>query len=118
MDFSHSSHSPELVAQHLRRTGITQMRLSVALGVSQSQISRVLSGKSSKRSKLLHRICRYALESAETVTPEAVRRNDELIESLAQIWDGTQEHAHALASVIRSLGALSRPSPRTRRHSQ
>jgi hypothetical protein len=29
-----------------------------------------------------------------------------LIDALALVWDGSQEHAQALASVIRSLGTL------------
>jgi hypothetical protein len=42
------------------------------------------------------------------VTPDAVRGNDHLIEALAEAWDGSAEHAKALATVIRSL-ALLRP---------
>lgn len=115
MEPSPSNPSLELIAQHLRRLGITQNDLSEALGVSQSQVSRVLSGKSSKRSKLLDRICSYAFQPSSLVPLEAVRRSDELIEALAATWDGTPEHARALASVIRSLGALARPIPRRRK---
>lgn len=104
----------ELVSQRLRRSGITQITLAEELGVSQSQVSRVLSGKSSKRSKLLARICNYAFKPPPPAAAEAVKQNEELIKALAETWDGTQEHAQALATVIRSLGALSGPAQRRR----
>lgn len=103
-----------LISQHLRRSGITQIALAEELGVSQSQISRVLSGKSSKRSKLLAKICNYAFKPPPAAAAEAVRQNEELIKALAETWDGTQEHAQALATVIRSLGGLSSPAQRRR----
>jgi len=103
------------LTQRLRRIGITQQELSNELCVSQSQISRVLGGKSGGRSKLLQQICSYASKAETAVTADQVRTNDELIGALTDIWDGSPEHAHALATVIRALGVLSRPAPRTRR---
>lgn len=38
---------------------------------------------------------------------ERVVANDELMDALAEIWDGTPNHARALAAVIRSLTLLS-----------
>lgn len=103
------------LALQLRRKKITQSEIASALCVSQSQVSRALSGKSGKRSGLMERICKYVYDARAQVTAELVRSNDELIGALTQTWDGSSEHAHALATVIRSLVVMSHYPPRTRR---
>lgn len=77
------------------------------LEASQSQISRVLSGRTSIRSKLAKDICNYVSSQAKSMERERVVANDELMDALAEIWDGTPNHARALAAVIRSLTLLS-----------
>jgi predicted transcriptional regulator len=94
------------IATRARTKGITQMHIAEAIGASQSQVSRVLSGHISRPSRLYEEICRYVRSASEGVTLDAVRENDELIASIAATWDGSAHHAAALAAVIRSLGAL------------
>ena len=98
---------PAEVSAHLKVHRITQIELSSVLGVSQSQISRVLSGHTSGRSKLLHKICVYAEYQPELPSPSRITTNESLISAIADVWDGTPEHADAIAVVIRSLKALS-----------
>ena len=43
------------------------------------------------------------------VSREAVAGNDELMDALKDVWDGTPAHARALATVIRSLGLFKSP---------
>ncbi len=95
------------IATKARSHGITQNSIAAAIGASQPQVSRILSGQTSRPSKLFDEICRYVRSVTEGVTPDAVRENDALIEALASTWDGSARHAEALAAVIRSLGALS-----------
>lgn len=90
-----------------RLAGITQEQIANALNVSQSQISRILSGGSKRRTKLFNDVCIYVNNMAHGVSPDLVRGNDELIDAIADIWDGTSHQAKAIASVIRSLGPLS-----------
>ena len=47
------------------------------------------------------------------VTADAVRENDELIEAMKEVWDGSSTHARALAIVIRSLAAFGRTEDKT-----
>lgn len=89
-----------------KQRGITQQDIAIALGASQSQVSRVLSGQLLNRSRLLEEICLYAERMDVGVTAEAVRANDSLVESLRETWDGSASHAAALSAVIRSLAVL------------
>ena len=95
-----------VIAKQARAAGITQADLAMATGASQPQISRILRGQLSRRSRLFEEISVYVRSASPGVSPRAVRRNEELINALAVTWDGTSQHAMALAAVIRSLGAL------------
>lgn len=94
-----------LVSKRARELGLTQSDLASALSASQSQISRVLSGTAKRRSKLFDGLCKYvfSIHPQEAIT---VKSSDELTGALSEVWDGTPQHAKALAIVIRSLGAL------------
>lgn len=89
--------------------GLSQKQIAEATRHSQSQVSRVLSGRTARRSKAFRDVCSYVFFRATTEPREAVRNNSELIDALAEVWDGTPDHSAALACVIRSLGSLTRP---------
>lgn len=109
-----STHTSEsavaLAALRIKQFGITQESISQSIGASQSQISRILSGRTSPSSKLAIDLCTYVSQAVGGVSREAVAGNDELMNALKDVWDGTPAHARALATVIRSLG-LFRSSP-------
>jgi len=86
--------------------GITQSEIALALGASQPQVSRILSGKGVRSSRLTEEVCLYVERLDVGVTADAVRQHDELIESLRTTWDGSNAHAKALSTVIRSLAVL------------
>jgi transcriptional regulator with XRE-family HTH domain len=108
------SRSPSVIAQRARRAGLTQEQIAKAVSASQSQVSRVLAGKSIRQSRLYDEICVYVNNALRGVSPEAVCENKELIDALANVWDGTGHHATALATVIRSLGELNTVAGRRR----
>lgn len=93
-------------AQRARAAGITQEQIATAVSASQSQVSRILAGKSLRRSKLFDEICIYVNSAVQGVSPDLVRTNDELIDAIASVWDGTAQQATAIAAIIRSLGAF------------
>lgn len=93
-------------AQRARAAGITQEQIATAVSASQSQVSRILAGKSLRRSKLFDEICIYVNSAVQGVSPDLVRTNDELIDAIASVWDGTAQQATAIAVIIRGLGAL------------
>lgn len=98
------------LAQRARSAGLTQEDIAKAVYASQSQVSRVLSGRVARRSRLYNEICIYVNNVAGGVSPETVQGNEELIQAIASVWDGTAHQAIALARVIRSLGGLTQPS--------
>jgi len=96
----------DLAISLAKKSKLTQESIANALGVSQSQISRIFSRKTSERSKLASEICIYVSNVVKSPPSEAVAGNFELMEAISSVWDGTPSHARALASVIRSLGLL------------
>ncbi len=98
-----------LAALRIKKFDITQEELSKAIGASQSQVSRILSGRTSASSKLALDLCTYVSLIGGGVSREAVASNDELTDALKDVWDGTPAHARALVTVIRSLGLFKSP---------
>lgn len=101
-----------LATKRARELGLTQAMIAEAVGASQSQVSRVLSGAGARRSRLFDEVCRYVFSI--DAKPSKVEDSKELTSALAEVWDGTPGHARALALVIRSLGALSAGAPPVR----
>jgi len=105
------------IALKAKSLGLTQASIADAIGADQSQVSRVLSGHSKRRSRVFDQVCNYVENSVNGLSSDLVHNNDELIDALASVWDGTANQATTLASVIRSLGvftAANTPhSPRT-----
>lgn len=95
--------SSELSMQ-VKRSGLTQEHLAIALSVSQSQISRLLSGQGKRQTKLFDDLCIYVNNQVKGISPDLVRENEVLLEAIASIWDGSVAQAHSIAAVIKSLG--------------
>ena len=97
------------LSMRFKTEGISQTEIAEALGVSQSQVSRILAGQVKRHSKLFEDLSIYAQKRFEGISPKLVCENQQLINAIADVWDGTTRHAQALACVIRSLGALGMP---------
>ncbi len=95
-----------IAARLAKKHGLTQSSIAAALNVSQSQVSRVLSGESKRRSRLFNEVCKYVKLRATPTVSSNPRDSPELMSALAEVWDGSLHHAEALAIVIRSLGGL------------
>jgi len=95
--------------------GLSQSHISKETGVSQSQVSRILSGSCKRRSNAVDAVCSFVRSSVPGVANRDVRRCKPLINAISAVWDGSQAHADALGSVIRSLGALAPPNSSRRR---
>lgn len=94
------------LAPQFKSARLTQAEIASAIGASQSQVSRVLSGHIKHHTKLLEKLCIYAKNQLPYIDKPDVRKNSELMSALAEVWDGTEAHAQALAQVIRSLARL------------
>ena len=94
------------ILQKVKYARLTQEHLAIALSVSQSQVSRVLSGKGKRQTKLFDELCIYVNNQIKGVSPDLVRENTVLLEAIASIWDGSTTQAYSIATVIKSLGPL------------
>ena len=97
-----------MASARARSLGLSQADIAAAIGASQSQVSRVLSGSGRRRSRLFDEVCKYVFSIRLNGEPKARLTSPELDQAVAAVWDGTAEHARALALVIRSLGGLRR----------
>lgn len=94
--------------------GITQDQIAKALSASQSQVSRLLSGRGKRRTKLFDEICIYVNSQIKGVSSDLVRENEGLLLAIASIWDGSASQAELIANVIRSLGPICTASKSTK----
>ena len=92
-----------------RERGVTQAQIAAAVGASQSQVSRILSGRGQRQSRLLEEVCLFVERFVGGVTADAVRENEVLVGAIRDTWDGSAAHAIALSTVIRSLVVLRHP---------
>ena len=102
-DLLHTARQLSQVAKSLR---ITQEDISIGTGISQSQVSRLLSGNGKHKSKAFLEICNYVNNKKVGVSAELVKQNDELINALASVWDGSERQSTAIANIIQSLGGI------------
>lgn len=94
------------LSPQFKSAGLTQAEIANAIGVSQSQVSQVLSGHIKHHTKLLEKLCIYANKQMPPIEKPDMRTNSELMSALTEVWDRTEDHAQALAQVIRSLAQL------------
>lgn len=105
---------PSVLRAVAKERGITQSEIALAIGVNQSQVSRMLASDVLPATKTAHRLCGFVLRSSDKPTTDEVLANAELITAMAFAWDGSPHHASALAAVIRSLRVLGPRSATTK----
>jgi len=91
-----------LIKQH----GLLQNNMANDLGLSQGQVSRLVSGKFKKPGRAYGELCIYVLDAIKKVEPAEIQENQLLVSAIASVWDGSAEQAGLIAQVIRSLGPL------------
>ena len=106
MNYRYTVEDISVIAEKAKKARIRQDDISKALGVSQSQVSRVLSGEVKGRSKLLQKICIYVNNKVCSVKPKAVADEIRFINAITEVWDGSDQQADAICKIIRSLGSL------------
>lgn len=94
----------------LAASRLTQPEIAKAAGVSQPAVSRLLSSFPIRRGGAFKKLCIYAdrqRESAQSTLPLPVE-NVALASAIREVWNGTPEHAQALAAMIRAAGVAGR----------
>lgn len=75
--------------------------ISNATGVHISQVSRILSGQSKRLSGNVEKICKFARQLS--LPPQSIESEEILMAAVKDLWDGTEKHAIALASLLKAI---------------
>lgn len=100
------SDQSKILRARVKALGLTQNELANGTGLSQSQVSRLLDGKSNRSSKGFDRLCKYVQSYTPSISQRRILKQADLMSAMAEVWDGTPTHAEALATVLRSLKAF------------
>lgn len=80
---------------------ISLKAISDATGVHISQVSRILSGQSRRLSKNVEKICKFARRIS--LPPQSAESEEILMAAVKGLWDGTDSHARAIASLLKAI---------------
>lgn len=105
-----SDFAPELIslASRMAKREVTQQAIAAATGIHQSQISRILAGKSKRKSSNVERLCRYARENhpEQASFPHRDLVEEEASQLLADLIRRMQLSPRELESLVAGLRRL------------
>lgn len=96
----------------LRSKNMTQPQIAESAGISQPAVSRLLANCPIRLGSAFKKLCIYAesqRKSDQSALPLPVD-NTALATAIREVWNGTPEHALALAAMIRAAGQAARIS--------
>ena len=103
------------LANMVRHRNLSQLAISAASGVDQSQVSRILAGRAKRPSPNLVKLCKYAFSARagfpEPTTPVPAA-SERLTDAVLRVWDGTPDHAGALVDLLEAVKRVQRTQRR------
>jgi transcriptional regulator with XRE-family HTH domain len=84
------------ITELLEREGITQKVLAERAGIHQTTVSRALKRQPQRNTAAYASLCRYMQQNAATSISSA----SPVMDAVRDTWDGSDEHAAALAKLI------------------
>jgi transcriptional regulator with XRE-family HTH domain len=84
------------IADLLEREGISQKVLAERAGIHQATVSRALRRQPQRKTVAYAKLCKYMQEDATTT----ISFSNPVMDALRDTWDGSDEHAAALARLI------------------
>jgi hypothetical protein len=81
-----------------------QSQLALDSGVSQPSISRLKDRCPDRVGRAFEALFKYSSKWERGSTPVEPAGNQALMAALQSVWNGSDEHAHALAEMIRAAG--------------
>lgn len=94
----------QVLVDYLNNNRLTQKRIAEATGVHQSQISRILAGRSRRPSRNLLKLCKYA-EELNAPGEAADSHDEEIVKSIRSLLGDSSEGDQRLRDVVISLKA-------------
>lgn len=105
--------------QIARMHGLRQADLAKEIGISQSQVSKILAGRCERRTAAVDRLITHLHTIKQGPTSAQVKKHEPFLEALADVWNGSEAHAQAICTVIRSLAGIAKiPARSPGRHRQ
>jgi transcriptional regulator with XRE-family HTH domain len=98
----------------MRRGSYTQLDIADKAGVSQSSVCRALRGKIRSTGPVRARLFSYIQQDLEA-TGHPLAGEIRVLEAFKDIWDGSEEHAAAIAEVITATRGLRPPETKGER---
>jgi len=96
----------EALKAYMEERHLGQVELAREAGVSQSTVSRALSGAPLKHGRARSKLFTYAqLEDPNQQMPPK-KGPQRVMTAFKRIWDGTEDHANAVAKIIDALEDL------------
>lgn len=89
-----------MVSSYMRATGESQAMIAQRANVSQAAVSRALHGKPERNGKARAKLFIFMQQAVADLAPPAA------VVALREVWDGSEEHARALAALIAASGEL------------
>ena len=80
----------------------SQSDIAMKTGIDQSQISRILAGQVKRASKNVRELCKFA-KTFDSMAENDPSRSAVLMSAMRAVWDGSNAHAEAIASVVLCL---------------
>lgn len=93
-----------LLADYVKMKRLTQQELALAVGVHQSQVSRILSGQARRRSRNLLKLCKYA-ETLRALDDATEGGEEEIVGAIRSLLGHCAEEDKRLRDVVISLKA-------------
>lgn len=81
---------------------LTQVTLALEAGVSQATVCRALRGDIGRHSSARAKLFKYA----GIDQPKVLSAEKAILDAFRDVWDGSSEHAWAIARIIEALAAL------------
>ncbi len=82
-----------------------QLLIQEKTGIDQSQVSKILSGKSRRISKNVIKVCKYA--KIDIDSDDKLNVSEPLMSAVLNAWDGSQESERLIIDILNNIGRLS-----------
>jgi len=96
----HRSDISRMIGSYMRATGEGQAAIAKKAGVSQPAVSRALNGAPGRNGQSRTKLFIFMQQALTDLAPPPA------IVALREVWDGSEEHALALAALIAASGEL------------
>ena len=109
-DYAYVSNSfSEILKQKMNEEGWNQSQLSKSSGVSQPQISRMLSGKTKRLSRTMEKLCKYADLSVPLAKIDR-SQNKAIQDEIQKLLEASPQKIETIISLLKATSALAAKS--------